>query len=258
MKNIFLIFVIVALCFSCEEIKKYIPEELTEGEIIEGLKSALTVGAKNSSDMASAENGFYGNALIRIPWPAEANAMKELLTDMPTALSLALQLTGIDLQEQVTAFERTMNRAAEEASKGAFEVFKTAVTEMTIQNAVDILYSNGNDTAATQYLRTTTSPTLKSLFLPVVENAVKTTNVTALWEPLADTYNTAYEMTNEYPLLFGGIKLAAPVNPKLEEYITGKAINGLMLLVADEEIKIRTDPAARVNDILKKVFGKEK
>ena len=201
---------------------------LTNSEVVSGLKEALTIGVRESATAASAVDGFYRNAKIAIPWPAEAQAMKDALV-------------RIGLSGQVTAFEQSINRAAEEAAKGAFEVFAGAVREMTIADGFAIL--NGGNTAATDYLRDRTSAPLKNRFTPVVKNAIDKVNVTSYWNPLANAYNAIPGVTR--------------VNPNLEEYITAKAIDGLMTLIAEQETKIRQDPAAQVTDLLKRVFGKK-
>jgi hypothetical protein len=110
---------------------------------------------------------------------------------------------------------------------------------MSVADGFAILRSN--DTAATNYLRKTTYSPLELKFLPVVKEAINKVKVTSYWNPLVTTYNK-----------LPGVKKQ---NPDLDKYVTNKAINGLMILIADEEIKIRKDPMARVNDLLKKVFG---
>jgi hypothetical protein len=199
---------------------------LTNSEVIAGLKEALTIGAKESAMSASAVNGFYKNAKISIPWPAEAQKMKGALEK-------------IGFSKQVSAFEESMNRAAEEAAKGAYDVFAGAVKEMTIKDGFAIL--NGTDTAATHYLREKTTVPLKEKFSPVVKNAIEKINITSYWNPLVTAYNKIPGVTRQ--------------NPNLEDYITGKAIDGLMILIAEQEVKIRKDPAAQVTALLKKVFG---
>jgi len=238
MKNIVLAFICMCICCGCQTqgVKSLWDSvnsgtstaPLTNSEVIAGLKEALTIGARESATIASAVDGFYKNPKIAIPWPAEALKMKEVLVS-----------TG--LSRQVAAFEESMNRAAEEAAKGAYDVFAGAVREMTIQDGFSIL--NGTDTAATHYLREKTTLPLKSKFSPVVKNAIEKVNVTSYWSPLVNAYNMIPGVTRQ--------------NPNLEDYITGRAIDGLMLLIAEQEVKIRKDPAAQVTALLKKVFGKK-
>ncbi|MDR1172413.1 MAG: DUF4197 domain-containing protein [Bacteroidales bacterium] len=236
MKSIILTIVFVFVCCSCQTqgIKSLWDSvnsaassgSLTGSEVIAGLKEALTIGAKESATAASAVDGFYRNRKISIPWPAEAQRMKDVLVK-----------TGFS--KQVTAFEESMNRAAEEAAKGAYDIFAGAVKEMTIRDGFAIL--NGTDTAATHYLREKTTIPLKRKFSPVVKDAIGKVNVTSYWSPLVTAYNK--------------IPGVARQNPNLEDYITGRAIDGLMTLIAEQEVKIRKDPAAQVTSLLKKVFG---
>ncbi|MCD6017929.1 MAG: hypothetical protein K0S53_1050 [Bacteroidetes bacterium] len=203
--------------------------ELTTEEIIRGLKEALSVGTSNSTALASQLDGFNKNPLIFIPWPAQASSMKE-------------KLIQIGFQKQVSDFETSLNRAAEEATKDAAPIFIDAITQMTISDGLSIL--NGKDTAATHYLRMKTYSALKAKFSPVVSSAISKVNVTAYWTPLVNTYNLIPGVTRQ--------------NPDLNAYVTDKTINALMTLIAREETKIRHDPAARVTEILKKVFGAHK
>lgn len=200
--------------------------KLSNEEVVKGLKEALSVGTNNSSSMASKLDGFYKNPRLFIPWPEEAKEMKARLIKMGFA-------------KKIEEFEMSLNRAAEEAALKAAPVFVSAITNMSVQDGFAIL--NGADTSATNYLRKTTYAPLKDNFLPVVKEAIEKVNVTAYWNPLVTAYNKLPAVKKQ--------------NPDLNDYVTNKAINGLMVLIADEEIKIRKDPAARVTDLLKKVFG---
>ena len=202
---------------------------LTNDEVIKGLKEALTVGTNNSSGMASKVDGYLKNPKLFIPWPAEAKDMRAKLIKM-------------GMQKKVTEFETSLNRAAEEAAKKAAPVFVDAVTGMSIGDGFAIL--NGADSAATHYLREKTFSPLKAQFMPVVKEAIAKVKVTSYWTPLATAYNK-----------LPGVKKQ---NPDLNDYVATKAINGLMILILEEEAKIRKDPMARVTDILKKVFGFKK
>lgn len=202
---------------------------LTNDEVIKGLKEALTVGTNNSSGLAAKADGYLKNPKIFIPWPAEAKDMRAKLIKM-------------GMQKKVTEFETSLNRAAEEAAKKAAPVFVDAVTGMSIGDGFAIL--NGNDSAATSYLRDKTTAPLKEKFMPTVKEAIAKVKVTSYWTPLATAYNK-----------LPGVKKQ---NPNLDDYVCTKAINGLMTLIQDEEAKIRKDPMARVTDILKKVFGAKK
>jgi hypothetical protein len=202
---------------------------LSNDEVIKGLKEALTLGTNNSSGLASKADGYLKNPKLFIPWPAEAKDMRDKLIKM-------------GMQKKVIDFETSLNRAAEEAAKKAAPVFTDAITGMSIGDGFAIL--NGSDSAATHYLREKTFSPLKEKFMPVVKEAIATTKVTSYWAPLATAYNK-----------LPGVKKQ---NPDLNDYVCTKAVNGLMVLILDEEAKIRKDPLARVSDILKKVFGFKK
>ena len=202
---------------------------LTNDEVIKGLKEALSIGTNNSSSNAAKADGYLKNARLFIPWPAEAQEMRT-------------KLIQLGFQQKITDFETSLNRAAEEAAKKAAPVFVDAITRMTVGDGFSIL--NGSDSAATHYLREKTFSPLKEKFMPVVKEAIEKVKVTAYWAPLVTTYNK-----------IPGVKKQ---NPDLNNYVCTKAINGLMILISDEEAKIRKDPMARVTDLLKKVFGRKK
>ena len=200
--------------------------KLTNEEVISGLKEALQVGSNNAAADASKIDGFYKNGIIKIPFPQE---MKDVEN----------KVRAVGLNKQVDEFVMAMNRAAEEAAKEAAPIFIDAIKGMTINDGMNIL--KGNDDAATQYLKANTNEQLYAKFKPIVQAAMNKVDVAQYWNPVANGYNK--------------IPFTKDVNPDLEDYITLKALDGLFYLVAQEELKIRKDPAARVTDILKKVFG---
>jgi len=203
--------------------------DLTNDEVISGLKEALNFGIKNAVDLSSVTDGFLKNDMIRLPFPPDAIKVRE------KALNLGLS-------KQVATFEETMNRAAEEATKKALPIFIDAIKNMSVSDGFSIL--KGGDGAATKFLKNQTSNQLLTAFAPVVKEATTKVQLTAYWNPLITKYNTAMTFS-------GGQKL----DPDLDAYITQKAIDGLFYLVEIEENKIRKDPLARVSDILVKVFG---
>lgn len=202
---------------------------LTNGEVISGLKEALTVGIQNSVNLTSITDGFLKNAEIRLPFPQDALKVKEK--------ALEWGLSG-----QVDKFETTLNRAAEEATKEALPIFKDAILGMSISDGFAIL--NGGDGAATKFLRDNTTSKLVTAFSPKVKEAISKVKLTDYWNPIITKYNTAMKLT-------GGQQL----NPDLDKYVTEKAISGLFTMVEKEENKIRKDPGARVTALLTKVFG---
>jgi hypothetical protein len=202
---------------------------LSNEEVVKGLKEALQVGSKNSSDQASKEDGYYKDPLLFIPFPEDAQKVKE-----------KAEKWGMD--KKVNEFVLTMNRAAEESAKEAVPVFVNAITSMSVKDGFNIL--KGEDNAATEYLRKTTSAELMEKFAPIVQKAIEKVEVTKHWNPIISKYNKSVKFT-------GGEE----INPDLNEYITERAIMGLFVLLAKEEKNIRKDPLARVSDILQKVFG---
>jgi hypothetical protein len=202
---------------------------LTNGEVISGLKEALTIGIQNSVSLTSVTDGFFKNDAIKLPFPADAIKVKEK--------AIEWGMTG-----QVEKFELTLNRAAEEATKEALPIFKDAILNMSIQDGFTIL--NGGQGAATKFLKDNTKAKLVSAFAPKVQAAISTVKLTEYWNPIITKYNGAMTLT-------GGQK----INPDLNAYVTERAIDGLFKMVEQEENKIRLDPMARVSDILVKVFG---
>jgi hypothetical protein len=202
---------------------------LSNEEVVAGLKEALRTGAERSVAKASATDGFLGDARIRIPFPPEAIKVKNTLSDL-------------GMRQPVEDFERTLNRAAEQAAKEAVPVFVEAITSMTIQDGFNLL--RGGENAATNFLRDRTSASLRVRFEPVVAQATREVALTSYWQPLASAYNTA-------TLFTGG----TAVDPDLNAYVTTKAMDGLFLLLAEEERRIRVDPLARTTELLRKVFA---
>lgn len=200
---------------------------LSNEDIVAGLKEALSVGARNSSEKLSSVDGFFGNAMIKVLMPEEARKVESTLRN-------------VGLGNMVDNAILSMNRAAEQASKSAAPIFVDAITSMSIGDAMGIL--RGNDSAATSYLKGKTTPQLTTAFKPVIDNALASTNATKYWKDVFETYN-------KLPTTFN------KVNTDLSSYVTERALTGLFYQVALEEQKIRRDPAARVTDILKKVFG---
>ncbi len=238
MKKFIVLFTLPAILWlsACSELEQVVNDTLnstsstskplTNEEVIKGLKEALTIGTQNATKIVSQLDGFNKNPKIRIPFPPEAEKVKQKVIDL-------------GMQEQVDKFELTLNRAAEEAAKEAAPIFIEAVKGMSIADGFAIL--KGNDNAATEYLREKTSARLKQKFKPVIKNAIEKVEVTKYWNPIITTYNK--------------IPFVEKMNPDLEEYVTQKAMDGLFLMLAEEEAKIRKDPMARVTDLLKRVFG---
>lgn len=208
-----------------QEIDNYNKPKRTESEIVQGLKEALTVSTHSAVSISSKVDGFLKNPKIFIPFPSEAEEMKNTLIKY-------------GFSKKVDEFETSLNRAAESAAKDAAPVFINAIQSLNIKDGLNIL--KGNDTAATHYLKTNTYDSLYLKFFPIVKQSIESVKVTNYWKPLVKTYNK-----------FSTKKF----NPDLEQYVTQKAIHSLFILIAEEEKNIRKNPSARISDILKKVFG---
>lgn len=199
---------------------------LSESDIASGLKEALDIGTKNAVRYVSKTDGYLKNPKVKIPFPPEV-----------TKVETAVRKVGMN--KQADDFITSMNRAAEDAAKSAIPVFSDAIKTMSLSDAKSIL--NGNETAATNYFKGKTSTELAAKFKPIVTQSMEKVNVTKYWETISTGYNK--------------LPMTQKVNPNLEQYVTDKAIEGLFKMIAEEEIKIRKDPAARVSDLLKSVFG---
>lgn len=200
---------------------------LGSDNISNGLKEALQIGATNAAKKLGLQDGFFGNAAIKILMPPEAQKIEKKLREY-------------GMGSQVDDAILSMNRAAESASQSAAPIFINAIKTMSITDAVNIL--KGTDTAATGYLREKTTPQLTTAFKPVIEQSLDEVGATTKWSALVSLYNN--------------IPFIKKLNPDLAGYVTDRALGGMFLTVADEEKKIRKDPVAQTTDLLKKIFGK--
>lgn len=201
---------------------------LSNSEITSGLKQALEIGANNAAKQLSQKDGFFKNAAVKILLPPEAQ-------------QVATTLRSIGMGSLVDEAILSMNRAAEDAASKAAPIFLNAIKGMTIQDGVQIL--QGGNNAATQYLQRKTTPVLTTTFSPVIEQSLGKVGATKIWKIVFDTYNQIPFMQQK-------------VNPDLTGYVTQQALKGVFTEIAAEELKIRTNPAEQVTDLLKKVFGK--
>ena len=199
---------------------------LTEKDAADGIKEALVNGTTEGVKLVSLADGYWGNAEIKIPFPQDAKEMET-------------KLRALGLGNKVDEFNVSMNRAAEKAAADAKPIFVAAIKGMTVKDAINIV--KGENNAATMYLKNTTTPELSAKFQPVIKTALDNVNATKYWTDLVTAYNK--------------IPLVKKMNPNLTEYVTGKAIDGLFVMIAKEELKIRKDPMARTSDLLKRVFG---
>lgn len=200
--------------------------ELTEGEIVQGLKEALEIGTDNAVDIVSKANGYYENPEIRIPLPESVRKVEKLLR-------------GVGFGSKVDAFELSMNRAAEQAAPEAKALFLDTIKQMSFSDARKIL--DGGDNAATLYFKEKTGDRLGQAFKPIVHSSMSEVGVTRIYQDLDAKVRS--------------VPFAGDLSMDLDQYVTDRAMDGLFLMLAEEERKIRQDPAARVTDLLKEVFG---
>lgn len=200
---------------------------LTSQQVTEGLKEALSQGIDAAIGKLGTLNGFFANELVKISLP-------------PSLASLESPLRRLGQGKVVDEFVLTLNRAAEQAVPETAAVFSQTLKAMTLEDAMGIL--QGPDDAATEYFRSHGGEALKARILPIVEQATAAAGVTS-----------AYKQLMSYA---GPIKgLVDSQSLDLDGYVTDKALDGLFLVIAQEEKRIREDPAARTTELLKQVFG---
>lgn len=199
-----------------------------DAKVVAGLKEALSVGTANTVAATSKVDGYFANQAIRILVPEKFRKVTDVLGK-------------VGYQEEVDDFVLSMNRAAEKAAPRAKTYFVEAIREMTFEDARKIL--GGGETAATDYFRGKTQKKLYDEFRPVVSASMDEVGVTRSYKKMVAKYAAL-------PLVVG---YAESVD--LDHHVTMKALDGLFLVLGQEEKRIRTDPAARVTDLLKDVFG---
>ena len=240
MKTIYRIFIMTGIALttltSCEELD-FLTDEggLTEQEVVEGLRQALIVGTDTAVSRLNITDGFYGDEAVRIFLPKEAQPVYDVLNLLPTSI----------VENNILA----INRAAEDAASEAKPIFIDAIRDLTINDGFSIL--QGEDTAATSYLRGKTRQRLFDAFQPKIETSLSkdlVLNISAseLYSQLINAYNTAS---------LGGFLFDEIKTNSLSVHTTNWALRGLFLKVANEERLIRTDASHRVTEVLEKVFG---
>lgn len=239
---------IIALSFfiltGCAELLQVIqttgPVPLTEADVIAGLKEALTTGARNSAQRLAVENGYYGDAAIKILLPPEARTIVDNISKLPG---------GEKLVEDVVL---RINRAAEDAAKEVAPIFVNSITSMSIGDAWGIL--KGSDNAATSYLRNTTYSQLYDLYKPKIQvstekKIIGNVSTKDSWNTLTTRWNT---LANSVAGKLANLK---PVNTDLDDHLTNMALSGMFSKVEIEELRIRKEVSARVTPLLQRVFG---
>ncbi|MBU1373889.1 MAG: DUF4197 domain-containing protein [Bacteroidetes bacterium] len=202
---------------------------LNPSDIATALKQALEQGTSKSADLLSKENGFFGNDAVKILFP-------------PEALKAEATLRKLGLDKMCDDAILSFNRAAEDAAKQAKPIFISAVKNMTVTDAKNILI--GSNDAATNYFKTNTTDSLSKVFDPIVEKSIEKVGATKYYSNVVDRYNK--------------IPFVNKINPDLKAYVTQKAIDGLFKEIAQEELKIRENSAFRTTELMQKVFSSVK
>ena len=199
--------------------------QLGDAKIASGLKEALKVGAENAVKLTGKTDGYYRNEAIKILMPKNVRSLEK-------------GIRALGAGAKIDEFELSMNRAAESAAPEARKIFADAILRMNIDDARKIL--NGGNTAATDYFKSKTTGELTIAFRPIVGNSMEKFSVTQQWNALAGQAQS--------------IPFAKSPSLDINQYVVGKALDGLFFMLGQEEKKIRSDPAARVTTLLKQVF----
>lgn len=200
---------------------------LTPSLASSGLQEALISGIRKGVEIVSKPDGYLANPLIKIPFPPEF----KMVEDGVRKVGL-----GSVADQAVTS----MNRAAEQAASDALPIFLDAIKQLNFNDVMSIL-NGSNERAATDFLQRTTSAALAQKFKPTISDALDKVEATKYWGQITQTYNK--------------IPFVQKVNPDLPDYVTQRALDGLFMMVAQEEKNIRQNPVARTTDVLQQVFG---
>jgi hypothetical protein len=205
------------------------PSGTTSGnsEIAAGLKEALSKGTTKATQILSRQDGYFKDEAVKILLPTQIQQAADVLK-------------AAGYQKDVDKLILSMNRAAEKAAPKAKPIFMDAIKNMSLDDARNIL--GGGNTAATEYFKAKTSARLADAFKPTISQSMNGVGVARAYKAMTDKY------TALLPLL----KMESP---DLDTYITNKALDGLFYKIGQEEMSIRTNPAARTTELLKKVFG---
>lgn len=201
-------------------------ESISNQDAVGGLREALVKGTQYAVDSLGKQDGFFGNGKVKIPLPESARKVEKILRQF-------------GMGRQADELILTINRAAETAMPEARPLLVDAVRKMSVQDAKAIL--TGGQDSATQFFKRSTSDQLRVRFLPVVKKATAKVS-------LAQKYD-------EYAAKGVQFGLVKKEDANLDDYVTQKALDGLFVMIAEQEAKIRQNPAQAASDILKKVFG---
>jgi len=222
--------VVLSSCETLNQTAQVLSQSLgnpTSAEIASGLKEALQLGTSASAERLNTQNGFLGNAAVKLLFPPEAQKVEKALR-------------SLGLNQLCDNVITSLNRAAEDAVIEAKPIFISAIKQMTISDASSILLGNQSN-AATQYFQRVTNDQLSAKFKPIIQSSLAKVGATRNWTEVVSRYNQ--------------IPLVTDINPDLTSYVTQKAIDGLFLEIAKEELKIRQNVSSRNSILLQKVFG---
>lgn len=197
----------------------------TTEEAANALKQALEQGTIKGVSTLSVKDGYFKNPQVRIPFPEEARNVEE-------------KLRTIGAGKLVDDTEEALNRAAELAAEEAKDIFVATIKRLTVRDAINIV--KGEPDAATRFLERETTEELTVKFKPIIDNSLEKVDATKYWTDVMGKYNQ--------------IPFVKKVNPDLTAYVTQKALDGLFVMIAQEELNIRQNPAARTTALLEKVF----
>ncbi len=199
----------------------------SESKSASGIKEALQLGIEHAVALTGSTDGYFKNELIKILLPEKIRNGEKLL-----------RMAG--LGPKIDEFELSMNRAAEKSAPAATSIFKEAIAKMTFDDARKLI--TGGNTSATNFFKEKTTPDLTAAFTPIVTEAMEATGVVQQYK----------QLTGNIPAL----PFMKSDSFNINKYVVGKALDGLFLMVGEEEKKIRTNPAAQITPLLKEVFGK--
>jgi uncharacterized protein DUF4197 len=202
------------------------PSSLSDEQIVAGLKQALELSTGKAVGLAGKTDGFLQNEDIRILLPTKLQSVGK-----------AMRLIGEG--DTVDDLEIGMNRAAERASPQAKPIFLDAIKKMSFSDARSIL--TGGETAATEYFRRTCSADLTTAFTPIVHTSMQRVGVIKKYDRVIKNAPGGSAIANEFDL---------------DKYVVSKTLDGLFYMLGQEEVRIRTNPAAQTTELLKEVFAK--
>ena len=260
---------------SCEDLLSGEDGELSSNDVVLGLKTALNIGTDSSTAMLSLQDGYYGDALVKILLPQEAQYLEEKINQVGN-IQYFSSVTD-EISEKLDDLVLAINRSAEDAAADAKPIFSDAITGLSIKDGLAILNGQVPDgqtksgtsfdsLAATTYLKQQTYGALVNAYAPRINSAldkkiVGNASATSLWNEITGRWNglmqndKALAAVSIYELSTGKSLNLHEVNTDLGEYTTEKALDGLFLKVGDQEKAIRKNPFQWASDIIKKVFG---